>query len=351
MKRYLQPICILLVVLIMLTGCSKESTIEERVSKAIDETAILLEQELLEFLDTEYAKEDPYAGCWSVMSLARSGRNIDPRVFELYYDNLVSFLKKNNGIINKRKYTEYSRVILALTAMGKDPTDVGGYNLLERMAEFDNVIFQGINGPTFALIALDSNSYEIPVIYDENKQGTRQGYIDNILEKQLDNGGFEFSAKDKTFPADPDMTAMVLQALSAYKEDPVVSIAIDRAVDELANIQLDTGGYASWGVKNSESAVQVLMALTMLGIDPDVPPFTEGDKNLVENILSYYVEGGGFLHVKPEDVKEGVEYDDGPNGIATDQGFYAIINYERWLQGKTPYYVMEDAIEMMNKLK
>ena len=61
-------------------------------------------------------------GDWTIMSLARSDIEIHKDYFENYYDNVVNILEENQGILHERKYTEYSRAILALTAIGKDPS-------------------------------------------------------------------------------------------------------------------------------------------------------------------------------------------------------------------------------------
>ena len=53
-----------------------------------------------------------------------------------------------------RKYTEYARLTLALTAIGRDPTNVGGYDLLETLCDYDKMISVGINGASWALLAL-----------------------------------------------------------------------------------------------------------------------------------------------------------------------------------------------------
>ncbi len=50
-------------------------------------------------------------------------------------------------------------MILALTAIGKDVTNVGGHNLLAGLDEMSYVTYQGINGPIWTLIALDSHDY------------------------------------------------------------------------------------------------------------------------------------------------------------------------------------------------
>ena len=94
-------------------------------------------------------------GEWAVIGLARSGYNLPQSYFDDYYSGVVDYVKDCGGVLHERKYTEYSRVILALTAIGRDPANVGGYNLLTPLGDYDATVWQGLNGPIWALIALD----------------------------------------------------------------------------------------------------------------------------------------------------------------------------------------------------
>lgn len=145
-------------------------------------------------------------GEWSILGLARSGAAVPESYYDQYYANVVSELQQKNGVLTKVKYTEYSRVILALTAIGKDVTDVGGYNLLEKLADFNSVKKQGINGPIFALIALDSKDYSIPQVSGAPVQTTREMLVDYILNEEITDangitGGFSLGGDTP----DPDI--------------------------------------------------------------------------------------------------------------------------------------------------
>lgn len=83
---------------------------------------------------------------WFVIALARGEYNVPKGYFEKYYENVEKHVKTVKGELHNRKYTEYSRLIIALTAIGKDPTNVGGYNLVEKLSDFDKVVWQGPNG-------------------------------------------------------------------------------------------------------------------------------------------------------------------------------------------------------------
>ena len=97
-------------------------------------------------------------GEWMVIDLARSGRTVP----DGYYEKVVEYVQKHtdeNERLHRAKSTDNSRIILALTAIGKDVTNVGGHNLLKGLDSMDYIQTQGINGPIWALIALDSHNY------------------------------------------------------------------------------------------------------------------------------------------------------------------------------------------------
>ncbi|UOY91708.1 DUF4430 domain-containing protein [Ectobacillus sp. JY-23] len=280
-------------------------------------------------------------GEWTVLSLSRSGYSVPKNYFSDYYNRVVTHVQSVGGILSTSQYTEYSRLTLALSAIGKSSTNVGGYNLLENLANYEKTISQGINGAIFALIALDTNNYEIPIIADTAKQATRQKYIDFILSKEVKKdtpqaGGFTLYGSTP----DPDITGMVLQALAPYKSQPKVETTIDRAVKALSTIQKDTGGFTAFGSTSSESIAQVIVGLTALGIDPATDSrFVKSGGNLVSALLTFYVEGGGFKHIATGN----------RDGMATDQGTYALIAYDRFVKGKNSLYNMTDAFKSVEE--
>ena len=46
---------------------------------------------------------------------------------------------------------------MALKSIGKDPTDIGGYDIEKPLEDFDAVVSQGLNGAIYALIALNAD--------------------------------------------------------------------------------------------------------------------------------------------------------------------------------------------------
>ena len=267
-------------------------------------------------------------GEWAIIGLAAGNYPVPQGYFNDYYAKLEHYVKDHKGALHDKKYTEYSRIILALTAIGKNPSNVAGYNLLEPLGDFDKTIWQGINGPIFALIALDSGNYEMPINPTAKTQATREMYITEILSRQLNDGGFSLSGNE----ADPDVTGMALQALSKYQTLASVKKATEKALECLSNIQDEHGGFSMWGEKSSESTAQVFMALCELDIDINDSRFVKTGNTVLDDLLSFYDENRGFRHTPDGS---------GVNGMSSEQCLYTLVNYKNVTSGKTSLYRME----------
>lgn len=266
---------------------------------------------------------------WYILGLARSGR----KVSDDYYKAIEKYVSENideNGRLDEKRATDNAKLVLVLSALGRDVTDVGGHDLLQALSDMDYVTQQGLSGAIYTLLAFDCRGYDIPAADKDAVQTSREGLVKYILDKQLKDGGWAYSG-DK---AEPDMTAMALQALAAYyKTDAKVKDAVGKAVTCLSKLQNTTGGYDSYGSVNSESAAQVITALTALGIDPDNDArFVKNGVSVLDSLCGFYVDGGGFRHVS------GGKLDP----TATAQGYYALAAYYRFADSQTALYDMTD---------
>ena len=273
-------------------------------------------------------------GEWGVIGMSRSGLTVPG--LEDYYQKVLSYIRQSidpeTMRLHSAKSTENSRIILALTAIGKDATNIDGYNLVAGLSDLDYVTYQGNNGPIWALIALDSGNYPA------SGTATRQALLETILSAQTTDGGWTVSGTK----ADSDMTGMALQALAPYYEtNEQVRAAVDRAIDKLSQMQQADGSFcADYGdgnpVATSESIAQVITGLTALGIDPATDPrFVKSGGSALDALLRYYVDGGGFRHL-PEGERD---------GMATEQGYYALTAYFRFRNGETALYDMTDVLD------
>ncbi len=293
---------------------------------------------------------DSISGEWAVLALARAGSKDDNR-YDVYRDNLERFVLNNayfldsdtgKVVLDKNKYTENSRVILALTALGEDATNFAGYDFVSALTDKQGAsndyqaVWQGINGAIYALIALDTNDYlaDLPEV---------RSYFLNYLDmNEKANGGWNLGGSS----ADPDITGMALQALAPYYkmgEENYNSIFTDVGAPSYENIvssveqavaflretlEKKNGDYGT-----SEGAVQVLTALVSLDYD------STKDNNLIEkvleNLLEYRDTTGGFKHKLSGDVDQ----------MATEQAAYGLVAYARYLDGANTLYDMSTAFD------
>ena len=276
------------------------------------------------------------AGEWTVFGLARGNYFAkDNAYFADYYSRIVETVNTEaaavnmNGALHKNKSTENSRLIVALSAIGKDATSVGDWDLVEAYSAngFDWIKKQGMNGTIWALIALDSNNYAT------TDATIRQQCVDAIIDAQHDDGGWALQA-NKTYASDPDITGMALTALYPYRDQVAVAAACEEAFACLSEMQHDNGTFASGGSECSESCAWVIVATTTWGIHPDTDSrFVKNGSSVVDALLTHYLEDEAqFAHIIGA----------GTNNMATDQACYALVAYDRFVNGETSLYDYSD---------
>ena len=289
------------------------------------------------------------SGLWEIICFARSGYGVPAGYYDSYYNSVVAEVQVGNGTISgDRTNTDYSKTIMSLTALGKNPTNVGGYNLLTKLADFDKIKRGGMMAYVWALLALDSNDYEIPVT-DTGTQTTRDLLIKTILDREVVTssgvrGGFSLYSDSADASPDTDVTAMTLQSLAKYKDREDVKPVIERALTVLSGLQNQNGSYGTFGApETAESTSQVILALTSLGIDPGTDDrFIKGGSTTLNDLMTYYVTGGGFMHIKAGGSSNGGAEPGTVNGMASYQASQAIVSYNRFKSGKTWIFRMTD---------
>lgn len=278
-------------------------------------------------------------GEWAVLGLARAKVPLSEAYIAAYYEKVVAYVKANigsDGILRKPDdkntpvITDNERIALALTAIGKDPANVGGKNLLTALQDKDimkvtDTSNTDINGLVMGLLALNSRNYTSDTSW----------LVQAVLAQQNEDGSWSASADTKPV-GDVDMTAMALQALAPYHKDSgneTVNTAVEKALNWLS------GKYRS-GYDSSESCAQVVIALSALNLDANTDArFTktvEGKTlSVLGNLLQYRVaENGGFKHQFA---------DKAVNEMATEQALCAMAAYARFTEKANALYDMTDA--------
>lgn len=278
-------------------------------------------------------------GEWAVLGQARAKVPLSEAYIAAYYEKVVAYVKANigsDGILRKPDdkntpvITDNERIVLALTAIGKDPANMGGENLLKALQnknimKVTDTSNTDINGLVMGLLALNSRNYTSDTSW----------LVQAVLEQQNEDGSWSASA-DKKSVGDVDMTAMALQALAPYYKDggnETVNTAVEKALNWLS------GKYQS-GYDSSESCAQVVIALSALNLDANTDArFTktvEGKTlSVLGNLLQYRVaENGGFKHQFA---------DKAVNEMATEQALCAMAAYARFTEKANALYDMTDA--------
>ena len=249
-----------------------------------------------------------YAGSsatdWLPIGLSRCGVEDDYDAYLAALQTYVEQKYREPDKLDRVKATEWHRISLAVLACGGDPTHFGkdengnDINLIAdgvyNRGKTVDIGAQGLNGWLWGLITLDSMKYNIPA----GSSYTRTEMIKKILSFQLPDDGFNLRfAQGST--ADPDITAMAIQALAPYYRNSTFNVKdpVDKALDCLSKLQLDTGDFRSWGTRNSESVSQIIVSLCSIGVDPQNDSrFIKNGINLLDALFYYQQEDGGFAH-------------------------------------------------------
>ena len=291
-----------------------------------------------------------YAGSsatdWLPIGLSRCGVEDDYDAYLAALQTYVEQKYREPDKLDRVKATEWHRISLAVLACGGDPTHFGkdengsDINLIadgvyDRGKTVD-IGAQGLNGWLWGLITLDSMKYNIPA----GSSYTRTEMIKRILSFQLPDDGFNLRfAQGST--ADPDITAMAIQALAPYYRNSTFNVKdpVDKALDCLSKLQLDTGDFRSWGTRNSESVSQIIVSLCSIGVDPQNDTrFIKNGINLLDALFYYQQEDGGFAHSYESDPGNPSAIPGESNSIATDQALLALVAVWRQAQGMSILY-------------
>ena len=284
-----------------------------------------------------------YSSIWNVIGLKRSGLYVPESYINLFYSNVIAYCESKDWQITRAKYSDYSKLILALTASGVDARNVMGHNLLAYLSDYENVSRQGNNGTIWALIALKSNpAYEIPEDPSAVQQNSEELLVKKVVGMQCQDGGWTMMGPT----GDSDMTGMAMQALASYYnkdgyED--VTAAINKGLAWIEKNQLSSGGFGTMKTETSESVAQIITALCGVGIDcGEDARFIKNGKWPMTGLFQYYMPEGGFMHVAADAGNNGGGAGGIIDGMATEQGLYATVAYRRFLDGETFLYDMSD---------
>ena len=266
---------------------------------------------------------------WLAIGISRFGFEED---YEAY---LTALSQRVKALSDTDNATEWQRCAITASAMGGDPADLEGIDLVKGgvygRGENNSVGKQGLNGWIFALLTLDTMGYKTP----EGAEFDRERILDEIVSSQNTDGGFSLSKGE----SDIDITAMALQAIAPYYNDfsrDDVRKSADKAVEYLSCKQDSSGTFGS-----AEADSQVVIALCSLGIDPEADSRFVKSSDLLTDLLSYQNGDGGFSHEKGGDSDE----------LATGQALCALAAQKRSRLTMRRIYDMREELSVLQREK
>ncbi len=275
-----------------------ERTVQwKKESLKIPEEEGVLNRELLLKAGTEI-------GDWYTIAAGRMGLEEDYVAYQALISQMVDKKYREEDGLDKSRVTEWHRISLALLASGADPTDVGEShrNLIEdgvyNRSKKSALDAEGIEGVIWGLLTLDALRYQVP----EDAADTRADLIGMLLEKQLSDGGFSKEGSDGELRT----TCEAVMALAPYyhseetyyytrkssgeTSEKTVKEVIDEALGYMTNVSIE----------NSQSAAQIIGALSALGIDvAEDERFIDRKQTLLDVLMSFQTEKGGFAASDP----------------------------------------------------
>lgn len=256
---------------------------------------------------------------WIAFGMARSGKPLADK-----YKKVAEKAASDGSL---RLATDYARVALAANASGLDATSVGAdkVDLLGKLVGIEKMTGQGPNAPAYALIAIDAAGYEP----GKNAVWTRDKLIKWLVDNRNADGGWSLSPGK----SDVDVTGIVLTALAPYQDREDVKGGVEAALKWLSAAQRPTGGFGG-SSESSESAVQVLIALTSLGIDPiNDERFQKNGASALARLLAFQKADGRFAHA----------VDGQADAMATFYALLGLTAVERWQDGLPGLYAGVEA--------
>lgn len=240
---------------------------------------------------------------YTVFSLLRAGYE-KPEFYGAVYGKIERQLKeiketgKTYDEISGKDITEtsiveggyaehtYAKIVLCVTAMGKDASDIGGFNLIEKMAQ--KSVYEASNVYTreaTMLLALDCKEYPLPAGENYVTRGELVGRLVADVENQIGTS-IAWGMVDSA--------AMAIQPLAKYQsgadetvDTEAVKTVCTKAIDFLASMQSTDGLIGdSYSPNNVWTLSQVLVTLGEFGISPvseaDGSDFIKNGKTLLD---------------------------------------------------------------------
>lgn len=284
----------------------------------------------IEVLSNYISKTEKY-DLWLEISMNKLGITPNDK-FTLSKDE---YIKENENQISKEGTDKFSNIeleklIMTLVNNGKDPYKFGKHDLIKELFSRDLKKYL-LNDMIFGLITYDY--CDIKEKYPITKDNLIQGLLSKKISYEVD--GKEFVGwtlyGDKV---EPDITAMVVNALSIYCDaNDNVKDSVNKSVKTLSYMQNEDGYIETENGISSETLSTAIVGIRAMGLDPKKGDFSKPNGNLVTALSTFKNEKGLYKHtIKDAD----------SNYISSEQALRAFITIKQSKNGRYNYYSRED---------
>lgn len=267
-------------------------------------------------------------GLYVVFSLARAGFKADSfydDVYEkinaqlcslkmtgkVYDENSDKYITEKSIISDGYASQTYAKIALCIEALGKDPADVGGFNIIDKLVDRSVYNSSSIySRESMILFALDAADAYIP---EGDKYLTREELVNTITD-DVDNQ-IETSISWGSI----DSAAMAIQPLAPYVKKDVANVskaavtaACDKALRFIESMQGTDGTYGdSYSSSNVWTLAQVMTTAGLFGCDilseSDGSDFVKNGTTLFD-VANSFVEkvDEGLMSFQPEQLLRGL---------------------------------------------
>ncbi len=271
-----------------LCGCGAKDLSEQLEAQTKKTAEYVLEQ-------TKVPRVGTVGGDWAVKGIVESNVETPKDYVELYYDNVRAAVKSSAGELHEEYYSDYARVVIGLSAIGKDAKNVEGYDLTVPLDAYEEITGQGMNAVAYTLTAIQVSDSEVE---------HEKAYVQELVEEM-----------ERVLPdaqkQDIDYIAMGMLGLSFYAEQTQVDVVLEEGIRILSTLQQNDGGMG-----NCESTAEAIVALTQLDVDVfSDERFVKNGNSLGQSLLLFAEKDGSFRHT--EDGKAA-------NPMATEKALLAL---------------------------
>lgn len=258
-------------------------------------------------------------GLYSVYSLARAEYDCSDFYDAVYakVKNQLATLQQRGRVydtVNQKFITEksileagaasqyYAKIVLLVTALGKNAEDIGGFDLIEHMTDRNTYLNSSIySRESTMLFALDSVSYKIP--QDTEQYVTRVELVNTVLDNLDGNIAMGISWG-------MDTPAMEIQPLVPYRnvasgegiDGQLVTKKINQVMGLIQTVQTANGYIGdAFSPNNAWSLAQVMVAAGALGIDVTGE---EDGSDLIKNGKTLYDNAAEFIDAEKKTVDD-----------------------------------------------